>query len=963
MNNCPSCAHVLSDGSSRCDSCGAPIGDAASRNLSVLGQLAEEFTRAVRAGENPRIEEYAARHPDLASRIHELFPALVLLEGAAAAEKGDSSERTSSKAIPHAMSQPRRERFVAGTVLTGRYRIVSLLGKGGMGEVYRAEDLKLAQQVALKFLPESLSADGAALARLYREVSVARQISHPNVCRVFDIGEMGTEHFLSMEYIDGEDLASLLRRIGRLPPDKAADIARQLCAGLAAAHENNVLHRDIKPANIMIDGRGRVRITDFGLAGVADQFRDLGCAGTPAYMAPEQLAQGELSLKTDIYALGLVLYEIFTGKRAYEAESTRELARLQERRKPIPPSALIKDIDPVIERIILRCLDKNSQVRLSASQIAAALPGGDPVAAALAAGETPSPEMVAASPLHGVLRPAVGLTCLASLVVCLVLMVLLSGRGLLHWEVPLDRSPEVLANDAGNLAKNLGYGERPADRAYGFIQNENYLTYVVEHDPSPTRWDRLQSGRPPALCFWYRQSPRPLVARSLGAISPDDPPLELPGMLNVLLDTGPGPGRLVELHGIPQRSSALQQRAADWPALFTAAGLDIGSFKRVEPVQVFPPNATEHAAWDGVLPEWPQMPLHIEAAAYRGTPVYFKIFWPWEAPSVMGPYKPAEGRAGYQQGARSLRFFIFAFTIYILATLASIVLARRNLRAGRGDRRGASRLALYIFVTQMLAWALQAHHVRDAGEVDLLYAAIAWGLFYSAELWLLYIALEPYVRRRWPYSLISWSRLLAGKYRDPMVGRDILLGSLLGAATALLASYSYLAVKLLGFPPDKPPSVGLGGLRGIGGVVGQFLAMQKEVISDPMFILVVVLLLSIVLRGERLAFATTWILFTAGAGMLFGAHLALNWAIVGLVVAAYIAVLTRLGLLAAIAFQFYNFLLLNFQITSDFSAWYASGTELVLLLAVALAYYGYRSSISDQPLSAGAGKGDRQVAR
>ena len=946
MNNCPSCAHVLSPGSSRCDSCGAPIIDAESRNLSVLGRLAEEFTRAVRAGDNPSIEEYANRHPELAARVRELFPALVLLEGAAAGKADDSSEQTSSRLMPRASlqsgSSPQRQRFVAGTMLTDRYRIINLLGKGGMGEVYRAEDLKLAQQVALKFLPESLVFDGGALARLYREVSVARQVSHPNVCRIFDIGEMGAEHFLTMEYIDGEDLASLLRRIGRLPPDKAIDIARQLCAGLAAAHEKDVLHRDIKPANIMIDGHGRVRIADFGLAGLTDQLRELGCVGTPAYMAPEQLLDRQLTHKTDIYALGLVLYEIFTGKRVYDAEESNERGRPHERRKPTPPSALVKDIDPLVERVILRCLDKNPQARPSAGQIAAALAGGDPVAAALAAGETPSPEMVAATPLEGVLRPAVGRTCLASLVACLFLMVLLSSRGLLHHEVPLDRPPEVLAADAVRLAENLGYG-KSADKAYGFVRNEDYLTYIAKNDLSPNRWNRLRNGRPPALSFWYRQSPLPLVPLNLGAVSLEDPPTDSPGMVSMVLDTT---GRLVEFQGIPGGDSPTAQRTADWSALFGAAGLEMGNFKTGAPVQVTPPASTEHIAWDGVLPEWPQMPVHIEAAAYRGTPVFFKISWPGVHPAATRTYRPAPGRAGYQQGAQDLRFFLFSFSIYILGTLASMVLARRNLRAGQGDRRGASRLAFYVFATQMIAWALQAHHVRAAGEIDLLYNAIAWGLFYSAELWLLYIALEPYVRRRWPYTLISWSRLLAGKYADSLVGRDILLGSLFGAGATLLAACSYLAVNLLGFPPDKPPSVGLGGLRGIGGIIGQFLVMQKEVISDPMFVLVVALLLSLALRHERIALGITWILFTAGGGMLLGAQLALNWAVVGFVVAVYITVLMRLGLLAAIAFQFCNFLLLNFQLTSDLSTWYASGTVMVTLLAVSLGYFGYRASTS-----------------
>ena len=180
-------------------------------------------------------------------------------------------------------------RFIPGDVVLERYRIVGLLGRGGMGEVYRADDLKLKQAVALKFLPSSLSADGAALARFYKEVSVARQISHRHVCRVYDVSEYQGEHFISMEYVRGEELSSLLKRIGRLPQDKAIDVARQLCAGLAAVHERGVLHRDLKPANIMLDEHGEVRITDFGIAALASEVDRREMSGTPAYMSPEQL--------------------------------------------------------------------------------------------------------------------------------------------------------------------------------------------------------------------------------------------------------------------------------------------------------------------------------------------------------------------------------------------------------------------------------------------------------------------------------------------------------------------------------------------------------------------------------------------------------------------------------------------------------------------------------------------------
>ncbi|MGH9810559.1 MAG: serine/threonine-protein kinase, partial [Terriglobia bacterium] len=210
-------------------------------------------------------------------------------------------------------------RFPAGTLLSERYRLISMVGRGGMGEVYRASDLKLNQPVALKFLPPAVAAKPGLLERFHGEVRIARQVSHPNVCRVYDIGEAEGSAFISMEYVDGEDLGSLLRRIGRLPHDKAVEIGRKLCAGLAAAHAKGVLHRDLKPANIMIDGRGQVLIMDFGLAALADQVAGAEVRnGTPAYMAPEQLAGKEVSERSDIYALGLVLYEVFTGQRAFK---------------------------------------------------------------------------------------------------------------------------------------------------------------------------------------------------------------------------------------------------------------------------------------------------------------------------------------------------------------------------------------------------------------------------------------------------------------------------------------------------------------------------------------------------------------------------------------------------------------------------------------------------------------------
>src|SRR5215471_2010796 len=301
-----------------------------------------------------------------------------------------NSDAAATVVMPSTPSSPRapssgtrqRGRFNPGEVLGGRYRIVAMLGRGGMGEVYRADDLVLEQQVALKFLPEAVAQHPEALARFRNEVRLARQVSHRNVCRVYDFGEADGYCFLSMEYVDGEDLGSLLHRIGRLPSDKALEIARKVCAGLAAAHEKGILHRDLKPGNVMLDREGQVVLTDFGLAGIAGEIGgDEVRHGTPAYMAPEQLSGEEVSVKSDIYSLGLVLYEIFTGKLPYDSKTLADLVKWQKESQPVSPSTLVRDIDPVVERVILRCLQaRPAQRPPSALAVAAALPGGDPLA-------------------------------------------------------------------------------------------------------------------------------------------------------------------------------------------------------------------------------------------------------------------------------------------------------------------------------------------------------------------------------------------------------------------------------------------------------------------------------------------------------------------------------------------------------------------------------------------------------
>ena len=448
-------------------------------------------------------------------------------------------------------------RFVPGALLAGRYRIVALLGRGGMGEVYRAHDLTLGQEVALKFLPEVAARNPAALARFYSEVRIARQVSHANVCRVYDLGEVDGQPYLSMEYVDGEDLGSLLRRIGHLPSDKAIEIARQLCAGVAAAHAKGVLHRDLKPANVMLNGRGHVVVTDFGLAALADEIPGEEIRnGTPAYMAPEQLAGREVTVQSDIYSLGLVLYEVFTGKRAFEASTLAELVRLHSETSPVSPSTLVKELDPAVESAILRCLDPEPSNRpSSALAVAARLPGGDPLAAALAAGETPSPQMVAASGDTAALPWKIAVPTLAVALAGLTAFVFLASSFSMIEKAQLTKSPEVLADKARDLIRGLGYLSPPGDSAYALEDNTDFVNAVEKSDQPRPDWDQIARSRPSPLKFWYRQSLEPMLAHGMntemlipGAIQEDDPKPTMSGMIDVQLDPQ---GRLTYFEALP----------------------------------------------------------------------------------------------------------------------------------------------------------------------------------------------------------------------------------------------------------------------------------------------------------------------------------------------------------------------------------------------------------------------------
>ena len=832
--------------------------------------------------------------------------------------------------------------FAPGQMFAGRYRIVGLLGRGGMGEVFRAEDLRIGHPVALKFLHRKFAGDTLLLNRFTTEVRLSRQISHPNVCRVYDLGESDGHHYLAMEYVDGEDLATLLKRIGRFPPDKALEIAHQLCAGLAAAHERGVLHRDLKPANVMIDGRGRARILDFGLALPIEQDAAKGqVAGTPAYMAPEQLSGGAVSIQSDLYSLGLILYEVFTGKRAHKAQTYAE--RWRAAGTPAEPLSKHTAVDDAVERAVLRCLQHEPKARpASALAVAASLPGGDPLAAALAAGETPSPEMVAAAGGESAVPLAKAWMLLSGVLLLMAAVIAISPYStdvhLGRWE----EGPAVLRKRAREIVAQFGYANNPADSATWLEREYAKLRYVASHMPAPG-WRETYADLGPPMLFGYRQSPHSLVV--LGdRVTASNPPMEIPGMVSVVADTQ---GRLRRFRAVPPQIEVSPTAPAvfDWAPLFDLAGLDPARFQKREPAQVPPAPFDERAEWAGTAPELPDVPLTVSAAAFRGKLVHFELLGPWSQPEGSDSLGSPERRF---TDARTI-----IAVVVVLLLFSAAFLARSNLRQGRGDRKGAFRLAQFIFTAGILSWAVTAHHTGDPAYwvLNSLLQAIGRALFAGAFFWLLYIALEPYFRRRLPELMIGWARLMEGRVRDPRVGRDILLGAFAGGSLALLRHVVNALPTWFAFQGQTtmplPFSIDSRDLQIIGANPLDYLVtVHIQALGMAFIPISLYFVFRLALRKPALAAAGLLVMETLLNLGRENPWLEFPQAI--LTAAVIVWVVTRFGLLAAISMRYFGLWLEFIPPSFDFAGWYAAFSMPALILLLLLAAYAFRVSIGKQ---------------
>ncbi|MGH9639705.1 MAG: serine/threonine-protein kinase, partial [Bryobacteraceae bacterium] len=293
-------------------------------------------------------------------------------------EGGDLAPESPASASPDTKKLAAKPQFPSLdlTPLSQRYELLAEAGHGSMGNVYKARDRETGETVALKLLKPEIASDQTMMERFKKELLFARKITHKNVCRVYDFNRIGGIAYTSMEFVEGDSLRAVLNRFGGLPLRKGLDVALQMCSALQEAHAQGIVHRDLKPENVMVDAQGNVKIMDFGIARSMDAMTRLtgSMVGTPAYMAPEQVSGKQVDFRTDIYALGLILYEIFTGQPAFQAENAVAVALKQMREAPKPPHEIDASIPFGIERVIMKCLQKDPTSRFqSVSQLADAL--------------------------------------------------------------------------------------------------------------------------------------------------------------------------------------------------------------------------------------------------------------------------------------------------------------------------------------------------------------------------------------------------------------------------------------------------------------------------------------------------------------------------------------------------------------------------------------------------------------
>jgi hypothetical protein len=568
-------------------------------------------------------------------------------------------------------------------------------------------------------------------------------------------------------------------------------------------------------------------------------------------------------------------------------------------------------------------------------QVALALPGGDPLQAAIAAGETPSPEMVAASGGEAGLRPALAVACLAAVVVGLLAAVWVSNKLRVVHKVPLDNPPEVLARKAREIAAQLGYPDKPADSIWDFTYNTEFLNYAEKNSPSPLRWDNLQ---PQAILFRYRESPQYFQTTADGLLSYPSVSMALPPSISGMINLGLDPqGRLLWFNAVPSQIGVASAIAPDWAILLRAAGLDAVRLTQVEP-QWTPPTAFDiRIAWTGISADQSSVPIRIEAASWRGRPVYFEIVYPWSLQSRIELHR------------FNLNSPVSHAIFVIVLLVVGVLIARLNHRRGVGDYLGTFKLTWLIFSLNVLKGIFLIRYTYDVQEIaSNLFRVLSSSMYQAGAVGLAYFAFEPYVRRYWPTTFISWSRVMTGRLHDPLVGRDVLIGTLGGIAVFLVGELRIYNIDYFheGHGGEWPFLSPLLGMRIAGGYLLDGFSNAVETAIAFFFVLFFVRAL---LRREWLVLSVAILIFIVTTEPIDNL----------LEVSVYVPVLymtillvlgLRVGLVASFSSLFADIMIGTVPVTLDVSAWYAGVGIFASLAVLAMAVWSFHTSLGGQKL-------------
>jgi serine/threonine-protein kinase len=550
----------------------------------------------------------------------------------------------------------------------------------------------------------------------------------------------------------------------------------------------------------------------------------------------------------------------------------------------------------------------------------------------LAAGETPSPELVAAAGEGAGFSRVAAWSMLGAIVAGLIATLGLALRDSSFERIRPEYSRDVLTQKAREAIAQLGYPSRPRDYAVGFEWNDLLIQQIARTDGPSPQWDRILTERPSPLQFWYRQSNEPLIASTFhddlltpGIVDRADPPPISSDMIQVNVDHQ---GRLTYFEVIPPQrlSSPVTTAAVDWAPLFRLAGLEPSTLQPAEPVWTFLAASDTRAAWTG---QWPGSgrPLRVEAAGFGGRPVAFMLMGEWQKPWRMADETDAE--------TTTYLLLLVALTVVILAGAA--ILARRNIGEGRGDRRGAARLAVYVSAVLMVLWVCQVHVTGTLGIFALFLLALCTSIFYGVLMWTVYLALEPFVRRHWPRVLVSWTNVLTGHVSDAVVGRDVLIGVALGVWIALVLR-AIAAINSDG-SINFPGEVEL--LLGLRRTIAIVLQEGLYAIRNVLLYFFVLFVLRMTLRRQWAAILAFMAFFTLLNAL--GNERALLGGVIGAIYFGSAAfVIVRFGgLLAFVVGNFVQSLLFDVIPTLDSSAWYTGSNVFILAVVVGLTIWAF----------------------